>query len=335
MIHMFLIFLAVMMSCQDKAANVETAVLADPEGLNAEQVELTVVKLTWVDKAEGEIGYRIFLRKPGDPYSVDPLETIGANSSEYIFDGLSAGEEYDFGVQAIAEDVTKHSKIIYLNDYIIPEPETPEEPVKPEDPTPEEPEQPSVPEVDPAKVPEVTSVKESYAYIAVSYKIQKIASSNQEHGICFSADGNPDVNGIKVPGPAISAGAVVLQVVPNAYLEAGKEYQMSVYIKDGEEYIYSTPQTVKLADEPEAVSLVWEKQEYARAEGVEIYKTTSQLNGRNFNAWYAVADPSEVDFRVMYPEEVGSKKTVKTQAEAAGNCLALINGAIYGNVSTF
>lgn len=332
MIHMFLIFLAVMMSCQDKAANVETAVLADPEGLNAEQVELTVVKLTWSDKAEGEVGYRIFLRKPGDPYSVDPLETIGANSSEYVFDGLSAGEEYDFGVQAIAEDVTKHSKIIYLNDFIIPEPETPEEPVTPEKPEDsEKPEQPSVPEVDPAKVPEVTSVKESYAYIAVSYKIQKIASSNQEHGICFSADGNPDVNGIKVPGPAISAGAVVLQVVPNAYLEAGKEYQMSVYIKDGEEYIYSTPQTVKLADEPEAVSLVWEKQEYAGAEGVDIYKTTSQLNGRNFNAWYAVADPSEVDFRVMYPEAVGSKKTIKTQAEAAGDCLALINGAIYGN----
>ena len=38
-----------------------------------------------------------------------------------------------------------------------------------------------------------------------------------------------------------------------------------------------------------------------------------------------------MDFRVLYPETVGAKKTVASQAEAAGDCLALINGAIYGN----
>ena len=34
---------------------------------------------------------------------------------------------------------------------------------------------------------------------------------------------------------------------------------------------------------------------------------------------------------MLYPETVGAKKTVASQAEAAGDCLALINGAIYGN----
>ena len=142
----------------------------------------------------------------------------------------------------------------------------------------------------------------------------------------------PTVDDIKSYGPEIKANTEILQVVPNAYLEDGVEYQMCVYIKDGSDYRYSEPQTVKLEAQPAAVELKWEKQTYAGLPAdVEVYKTTSKLNDRNFNAWYAIADPSKVDFRVLYPETVGTKKTVASQAEAAGDCLALINGAIYGN----
>lgn len=55
--------------------------------------------------------------------------------------------------------------------------------------------------------------------------------------------------------------------------------------------IYGSMQAVRLEAKPETPSFTWEKQDYAGlADGIEIYKTTSQLNGRNFNAWYAVAD---------------------------------------------
>ena len=336
-------------SCQ-KPAPEQPAALADPSDLNVEMVDQETVVLKWTDNASGEVGYRVFLRGEGDSYSVDPLESIAADATEYTFRGLTSGVEYDFGVQAVATDLRYHSKVVYYNNYVIPvpeEPEVPEDPVDPtpdtpnpdtptpEDPTPDTPTPedptPDVPEVDPQFVPTVTKVKTSYAYIAVSYKVEKVTGSNPEHGVCFSATGIPTVDDIKAYGPAISANKEILQVVPNAYLEDGVEYQMCVYIKDGSEYRYSEPQAVKLEAQPAAVELSWEKQNYASAEGVEIYKTTSQLNGRNFNAWYAIADPSKVDFRVMYPETVGSKKTVASQAEAAGDCLTLINGAIYGN----
>ena len=339
---MFFIFtLALAIACGEKPANDTQAALADASDLKVEQLDESTAKLTWSDNAQGEKGYRVFLRGENDGYSVEPVETIGADAVEYVFENLLTGVEYDFGVQAVAEDMRYHSKVVYLNNFVLQAPQEPESPAEPDQPetpgkpeTPSEPEQPVEPEqpaVDPQFVPQVTKVKTSYAYIAVSYKVAKLTGSNPEHGVCFSATGAPTVDDIKVLGPQMPANSEILQVVPNAYLEVDREYQMSVFVKDGTEYRYSEPQTVKLEAQPEMPSLVWEKQTYAEAEGVEIYKTTSQLNGRNFNAWYAISDPSKVDFRVLYPETVGSKKTVASQAETAGDCLALINGAIYGN----
>ena len=62
---------------------------------------------------------------------------------------------------------------------------------------------------------------------------------------------------------------------------------------------------------------------------VKVYETTDKLNGRALHAWYAIADPKEVNVRVLYPGN-GGKATVDKQASEAGNCLVLINGGIFG-----
>lgn len=388
-----------------------SSALADPTELKVVQPDLTTVKFTWADNAQGETGYRVFLRGEGDGYTTGPLATIPADAVEYVFEGLVTGAEYDFGVQAISSDMSKHSKVVYLNNYKVLDREglanqegtakvaAPSEvkavqlnnttvtlswkdnasdekgfnlymreaaaesfgePVASVDAdvvtynftklttgssyvlgvqatgaTIADDSQIESSEItlkDLTIVPQITAVKTSYAYIAVSYKVQKISGSNPEHGVCFSVTGAPSVNDIKVLGPQISANAEILQVVPNAYLEDGKEYQMSVFVKNGDGYYYSDPQTVKLEAQPEIPQLTWEKQDYeGLAEGIEIYRTTTPLNGRNFNAWYAIADLSKVDFKVTYPEAVKAKKTIQAQAEAAEGCQVLINGAIYGN----
>ena len=61
---------------------------------------------------------------------------------------------------------------------------------------------------------------------------------------------------------------------------------------------------------------------------MKIYKTTDQLNGRNFNAWYATASTADVDFKVLYPGD-GVTKTIDEQASANSKCLVLINGTIF------
>ena len=406
------LFLALVsaIACSEKPSDLNAAALADPTGLKTEQTDLYTIQFSWTDNASGETGYRIFRRGEGDQYNVSPLTIIEAEATSFIFEGLTEGKLYDFGVQAISDDIARHSRTVWLNNCKVlnlQELSELENAGRLAGPTELEAIQEGNQTVkirwkdnasaetgyniflressdtgfdevkaviqadseeytfdglasgttyifgvqaasdriinnsaiasceltltDMDKCPEVTSVNAAYSYIAVRYKVKKINGSNPEHGICFCEAGVPSVKDIKVPGPELKAGNEILQVVPNAYLQEGKEYQMSVFVKDGEEYRYSKPQTVALEAQPAPTELSWEKQEYASAEGVEVYKTTSQLNGRAFNAWYAIADPSKVDFRVLYPESVGSKKTVAAQAEDAGDCLALINGAIYGN----
>ena len=414
----FILALILTVACQ-KEPEVTSAPLADATDLRVEQPDLTTVKLVWTDNAQGEKGYRVFLRAEGDSYNVAPVETLAADATEYVFSNLTTGGIYDFGVQAISEDMTLHSKVVYLKEYKVLDREglgnldgvqridgpsdisvtqksntavtlawkdnsseetgyniymreasaesfgEPAATVKADAATYEfknlttggsyvfgvqaaaanilndskivSSEVFTLKDLDAEleaakRTPVVMKVKTSYAYIAVSYKVEKISGAGAEHGVCFSDSGAPTVNDIKAYGPQFAANTEILQVVPNAYLEDGKEYQMSAFVKYGDEYYYSEPQAVRLEAQPETPSFTWEKQDYAGlADGIEIYKTTSQLNGRNFNAWYAVADPSKIDFKVLYPEAVGAKKTIAAQAEAAEGTQVLINGAIYGN----
>mgnify|MGYP003547334710 CR=1 FL=1 len=85
-IHLTLLAIVMMASSCQKPAP-EATPLADPSGLKAEPKDLTTVVLTWTDNAQGEKGYRIFLRGEGDSYYVDPVATIAADAVEYEFSG--------------------------------------------------------------------------------------------------------------------------------------------------------------------------------------------------------------------------------------------------------
>ena len=87
----FILAVLLMAACQEKPSNEGAGALADPTDLKVEQIDLTTVKFTWSDNAQGEKGYRIFLRGESDGYNVQPLETIAAESTEYIFENLTTG----------------------------------------------------------------------------------------------------------------------------------------------------------------------------------------------------------------------------------------------------
>lgn len=407
-----LIASAALAACNEPSAEPADA-LADPTGLKVEQTDLTTVRLTWTDNAEGEKGYRLYLRDKNSSASVPPSATLDADAESFTFENLTTGKSYDFGVQAISEDFNLHSEVIYIEDYkVLDKEELVEQGIISKTAAPSglnAVQQEMGTEVtlswtdnatdekgykvyvrkssadafakpsaildadtesytftgltggvsyvfgvqstgetelndsdistteltlaDYSRIPVVTEVKTSYAYIAVSYKVQKLNGSNPEHGLCFSKDGEPDVNDIKVLGPAISANSEIMQVVPNAYLETDKDYFMRVFVKNGEEYVYSESQNVRLEVQPEEIVLDWESVQYeGLASEIKVYKTTSQLNGRNFNAWYAIADPAEVEFKVLNtPTGKSYLKTVEKQANEAEGCQLLINGGIFGN----
>lgn len=296
----FLLSCAILASCGDDAP--ETAVApADPTGLAAEQLTSSSARLSWTPSSDAA-SYYVFARLENEPYYTTPAAMLPGGSSNYEFTGLTPGASYYLGVQAVAKDGETFSRISYS---------------------------PLLKIIDYESLPRavVTSCEAGYACLAVRCQLEKVPEEAPEHGLCLSASGDPTVADILLPGPALTASCEWYQIVPNAVLKAGQDYRMSAYVLSGGEYRYSEVSVVRLSDEPAPIHLDWKQVATpALPSAIEVYETTSPLNGRAFHAWYAVADcTGDVEFRVQNPS---AKATI--DAQAGEDCWVLINGGIFG-----
>lgn len=290
-----------------------------PQNLAFTQTGNTAGTITWSCWSGAETGFNIYVRKASETAWTKSHQrtdlTAAVNATTATITGLTAGETYVFGVQTAGTTMARNSNIIETAAITM--------------------------EVIPGVSVAVSNVTSDYAYVAIDYTITGLADSekNAERGIWISTTSNvpssAGSDGVKLKGPNADGKTVVKQLIPASRLAVGMSYFMRAYVWDASigTYVYSDPKTIQLASQPEdKVNLTWHKQTYSSLpSSVEIYKTTSTLNGRALNAWYAIADPKQVDFRVMYPEAVSSTKTVAAQATSAGDCYVLINGAIFGN----
>ena len=176
-IKMIVSALLAMCACTGLSDDDTASKLAAPTSLSAEQTDSESVVLTWTDNAQGETGYRMFLRGENDAYMVAPLETIEADSQSYTYTGLTPGAVYDLGVQALSSDVKCHSEIVYLLKFQVVDPDAGKEDDGDFGDGEKEEEIPEVPQVDPQRVPQVVDVKATYAYIAVTYKVETLNGS--------------------------------------------------------------------------------------------------------------------------------------------------------------
>lgn len=290
-----------------------------PQDIVFTQTGNTAGTITWTCWSSAETGFNIYVRKASETAWTKSHQrtdlTAAVNATTATITGLTAGETYVFGIQTAGTTMARNSNIIETAAVTM--------------------------EVIPEVTVAVSNVTSNYAYVAIDYTITGLADSekNAERGIWISTTsnvpGSTGSDGVKLKGPYADGKTTVKQLIPASRLAVGMSYFMRAYAWDASTgtYVYSDPQTIQLAAQPEdKVNLTWKKQTYSSLpSSVEIYKTTSTLNGRALNAWYAIADPEQVDFRVMYPETVGTTRTVATQAENAGDCYVLINGAIFGN----
>lgn len=281
-----------------------------PQNPTFKQTGNSTATLGWSCWSSAETGFNIYVRNSSETSWKEAhlKTTVGVDAVSAKVTDLTAGQSYTFGVQTKGKTMARNSNIITVGTYTM--------------------------AVMESAAVSITSVTPDYAYVAIDYKITGLKDSNSERGIWISTTSNDPAaatDGAKLKGPS---GTSVKQLIPASRLNSSIKYYMRAYVWDGdlEKYIYSEPQQIQLAAQPDPITLSWTKQTYSSLpSSVSVYKTTSNVSGRSFNAWYAVADPKQVDFRVMYPETVGTKKTVASQATAAGDCYVLINGAIFGN----
>ena len=305
-----LIFIAGMwmlpLSCGQKTP--VSSALPDPQGVKAVLEGEGSARLSW-DRVSGAVSYDVFRRGEGDAYYGKPAANVTA--LEYVFDGLEAGKTYTFGVQALGKTEKEVSKLVYSAPLTMPKDETPV--VPPQEDAPEF---------------NVTATYASSAYIGIRYAFSKVKGTVTDHGICFGTGAEPTLADGVVPGPDYTAGQeTMLQLVPSTLLEYGRTYQVRPYVTAGGKTFYGPVKSLTPGPEPEAIRLQWNKVSAPQLpSGIELYETTSPLNGRAFHAWYAIADcTGDVQFRVQYPS---SLSTLETQF--SDNCLVLINGSVFG-----
>ena len=170
------------------------------------------------------------------------------------------------------------------------------------------------------------------ACIAVSYRIAADAvSAGYLYGVCWNTEGNPTIQDNCHYGPQKPAnGEPMTQYLPNTHFEYGKTYHFRTFVVADSQVWYSEDTAAALDGESLApIALEWTKQNFAGLpEGIEVYKTTSDLNGRKFQAWYAIADCSGdgIELRVQNPRRSSG---VTVDGQFTDDCYVLVNGGYF------
>lgn len=292
----------------DDDGNRASGRVAVPSDIRIERVGAASVRVSWQDNSTDEKGFDIWVRDAADATNRWIAGSVEADQTQYtISQGLEDGASYFFGVQGKGTSEAGDSRVVYEFFTLTPSSELP------------------VVEIDGQPTATATC-------IAVTYRIDN-APSDARYGLCWSADGLPTTEDAMQYGPALPEdGGAVLQVIPNALLEYGREYTVRAFLTFGGATCYSSETKASLGEEPPAVTFDWTKlsHESLPAE-IGLYETTGKLNGRNFHAWYAVADLSKgtVEFRVSVPE--GAATIEEQSAAFGGDCYVMINGGYFYN----
>lgn len=268
-----------------------------------------MVNVHWRDNSEGESGFSVWYKVEGDEELVMAGE-VGENETSFVINGdLKSSELYNIGVRADSEDESLCSDIVYV-------------PIK---------------MISMVAVPRIAveSAVSTGACFCVTYIVNNEgAVSNVETGLCWSDSGKATISDPHLAGPGLSTVGRVTQLILNLYLEYGTKYSVRAYIKSDEGAFYADAGEMTLQSEPEAISLNWNKLDIRDAhDGIEVYETTEQIEGKNFHAWYAVADlnSGEMEFGTNVPSSVA---TIDDQAASFyGDCYLMVNGGYFASGS--
>lgn len=304
------VILSALVSCGDKSTTEETKALASPSEVTVSQSSKTSAKVTWKDNSEGETGFSIFLTKD----KADAHDRIGftvENATSYnVTKGLEDGQSYYFGVRADGAGSAGSSDIVWSDSFTLVDPDRPQVFLQ----------------ESPLSLPAAVVVRYSFSNLD--------KTDNPSCGVCWNTAGNPTVNDLHQDGPVLSKDSKgEMQGISNVLLDYGKKYSFRAYLKSDEKVYYSNEVKASLGEEPNPITFNWTKVDLPTLPSdIEVFKTVDPLNGRNFNAWYAIADVSKgnVEFRVCVPDKL---TTVGKQYENnQPDCLLLANAAyFYGN----
>ena len=306
----FLIIPAVvstLVSCEGISAPEETMTLASPSEVTVSQLSKTSAKVVWKDNSEGEAGFSIFLTQDKAEVSERFGFTVENATSYNVTKGLEDGQSYYFGVRADGTGTAKSSDIVWSDRFTLVDPERPQ----------------VILHESPLSLPAAVVVK--YSFVNLD------KTTNPTSGVCWNETGSPTISDLHQDGPILSKDSKgEMQGISNVLLDYGKEYSFRAYLKSGDKIFYSNEVKGSLGDEPKPITFNWTKVDLPTLPSdIEVFETRDPLNGRNFNAWYAIADVSKgnVEFRVHVPDKLTT--VGKQYDDNQPDCLLLANAAYF------
>lgn len=300
-----LAMLSVSAACSDsnEPGTADTNLLP-PSDVAAERLSQNEVLLTWKDNATNEAGYTVVMRRADTPTFQDVAQ-VAANTSSYTFtSGLEEGYKYYLGVKAYNGSAQSRVISVLFDMQVL------------------------------ADLPSASfsSLNSADNCIWAKYTLGNIAGYNVTgHGLCWAVDHQPTIADAKLQGPTPDATGAVFQVIPDSELDFGTEYKVRAYVETTTGVYYSEARSASMSTDYPAIELQWTKlTNTGLPAAIEVYETTSKLNGDNFHAWYAIADVSgDVELRVNVPSQA---QTIDEQAASFnGNCYVLVNGGYFYN----
>ncbi|MBQ4285837.1 MAG: DUF4855 domain-containing protein [Bacteroidales bacterium] len=167
--------------------------------------------------------------------------------------------------------------------------------------------------------------------IAAEYSFKEgTATDGLKYGLCWGTRQSPNIlQDNYMYGPQLDEGGKAFQVIPDVLPPFGNTYNVRAFVTSGSTTEYTDVIKVSMKPAPEPIKLEWKKLvKGALPDGIELFETTSTLDGKNVHAWYAVADMEKVEFRVSIPSE---PKTIDDQIAEARDCFLMINGGYFYN----
>ncbi len=167
----------------------------------------------------------------------------------------------------------------------------------------------------------IETAEADFCGLAVTYSIAATVGKGDSYGLFYE--------GKYFQGPALPAGGgALMQVIPLP--KQSSQAKVNVYLKGAEGTVYSEAATVSVPAQPEPIELGgWQKLSVTGVpSGVDIYHVATTLEGKNLEAWYAVADPSAVEVKIKVPS---SAATLENQASGDASTLVLVNGGYFYN----
>ncbi len=297
-------------SCASKSEPEKNVALESPSEISVTQLTKSSAKISWKDNSDGETGFSIFLTQDKSNVSERIGFTIENATSYNVSKGLEDEESYYLGVRADGSGKVKSSDIVWSDRFTMTDPDKPK----------------VVLQDSPLSLP---------ASVVVKYSFDNLdKTDNPSCGVCWNTSGSPTVADVHQDGPILSKDSKgEMQGISNVLLDYGKEYYFRAYLKSSGKIYYSNEVKGTLGEEPKPITFNWTRVSTPTLPNdIEVYTTSDQLNGRVFNAWYAIADipAGNVEFRVYVPDNL---TTVGQQYEDnQPDCQLLVNAAyFYGN----